>query len=183
MRDLRFFAPQGEPAGPGQDKYVWAYYNVTSTTEATRLLYGASPNFFTGDMIIDGVMHTSRATTYTFPTTGIHLVKWQPLSSGLSGGAFRQASQLRVCWLPKQATNIPSNYFYQITNFETLVCMSPTPPTLGNINYTFSSGRPLAIYVPYSADHSILNSYLASDWSRWSGIIRELEPDGTIPTT
>ena len=182
MRDLRFFAPQGEPAGPGQDKYVWAYYNVTSTTEATRLLYGASPNFFTGDMIIDGVIRTSRATTYTFPTTGIHLVKWRPLSSGLSGAAFRQVQGLVMCYLPKQVTDIPSNYFYQNSNLETLVCMSPTPPTFGNFNYTFTSGCPSIIYVPYSADHSILNAYkAATGWSSLASRIYELCADDSIP--
>ena len=59
---------------PGWDGCFWAYYDVNDTTNATQLL-GATTGL-TGPMIVDGEEQTL-ATTYTFSTTGTHLVKFR----------------------------------------------------------------------------------------------------------
>ena len=59
---------------PGSDGYNWCYFDVTDTTSPTKILNAT--NGVDTTMIVDGVP-TARATSYTFQTTGIHLVKFK----------------------------------------------------------------------------------------------------------
>lgn len=53
-----------------------------------------------------------------------------------------------------------------------------TPPTLANSNvFNGMSTNYYKIYVPYSADHSILEAYkTATNWSTYAAIMVEEEP-------
>lgn len=97
-------------------------------------------------------------------------------------------NQLTEVWLPSTLTNIGNLAFGSPTGYgnfdlEFIVCKATTPPTLAtnafqNTNSTFK------IYVPYSSDHSVLNSYkAATNWSAYESRIYELNQDETIPTT
>lgn len=107
-------------------------------------------------------------------------------ASAQNNGVFGR-NQLTEVWLPSTLTNIGNLAFGSPTgygNFDlaTVVCKATTPPTLAanafqNTNSTFS------VYVPYSADHSVLNSYkAATNWSAHASRIFELNEDGSIPT-
>ena len=96
-------------------------------------------------------------------------------------------NQLTEVWLPSTLTNIGNLAFGSPTGYgnfdlEFIVCKATTPPTLAtnafqNTNSTFK------IYVPYSSDHSVLNSYkAATNWSAHESRIFELNEDGSIPT-
>lgn len=101
MRDLRFFSPQKE-IEPATDGLVWAYYDVTSTEAATKVINntdGIQGNY----MYVDGVRVT-KATTYPFTTTGRHLVKF-PYNTGVG------ASVNVIAYTP----NLVEIYFPAIT--------------------------------------------------------------------
>lgn len=63
----------------------------------------------------------------------------------------------------------------------TIVVRATTPPTAQNAVRGLQTDY--KIYVPYSADHSVLDAYkTASGWSDAASRTYELNPDGTIPT-
>ena len=62
-----------------------------------------------------------------------------------------------------------------------VVCYALTPPNLGG-STVFNNAANVNIFVPYSADHSVLDAYkLATNWSAYASKIRELNEDGTTP--
>ncbi len=74
-------------------------------------------------------------------------------------------------------TSIGTLLFGTSVTIQTFVCRATTPPT-----FTKFYIKPEKIYVPYSSDHSVLNSYkAATNWIDWEDIIYELNDDGTIP--
>ena len=79
---------------PGWDGCFWAYYDINDTTNATQLL-GSTVGLI-GPMIIDGEEQTL-ATTYTFSTTGMHLVKFRynsTLNKTFSNGNIKRLTEL-----------------------------------------------------------------------------------------
>ena len=73
---------------PGEDEYFWCYYDITTTSSATRIL--GNTTAITGNMIVDGE-EKMLATSYTFPTTGRHLVKFK-YSGGTLNKTFSNTS-------------------------------------------------------------------------------------------
>lgn len=82
--------------------------------------------------------------------------------------------------LPDSVASIASGAFMS-TTISSLVLLSTTPPTI-NDKYNVG-GHYFRKYVPYSADHSILNAYKSANvWDQIPDYIFELNPDGTIPS-
>lgn len=82
---------------PAADGKIWAYYNVTTTESATTLI-GATTGIG-GTMNVDGV-NVTRATSYTFSTIGIHLVKFTPTTTYIGRGVFRNIARIVELYLP-----------------------------------------------------------------------------------
>ena len=84
------------------------------------------------------------------------------------------SESVRKIIIPSKVTEIQNYAFNSMKQMQTLVMRPTTPPTLGT--GVFSGTNPaLVIYVPYSADHSVLNSYkTASGWSDYASQIVEL---------
>lgn len=81
-------------------------------------------------------------------------------------------------WLPSTTTNITSLAFKNNSNLTKLHIEATIVPTLGNANAFYNaSNQPLSnlvIYVPYSADHSVLTAYqTATNWSTFANKIVE----------
>lgn len=69
---------------------------------------------------------------------------------------------------------ISGNNTRQLDRF---ICRAQTPPTFNKLYK-----NPKAVYVPYSADHSILDTYKnATNWSSYATFMHELNEDGSIP--
>ena len=99
-------------------------------------------------------------------------------------GFARECSMLTEVTLPATITQVGRLQFPYCPNLRKFVCLATTPPTdagyLFEPNGVYPSG--LTIYVPYSADHSILNAYkTTSHWDAFASIMEELNPDGTVP--
>lgn len=94
---------------------------------------------------------------------------------------FQGCPNLTEVWLPKTIINIERFSFYQCPSLVSLVVLATTPPSLYNAT-AIGGAANRKIYVPYSSDHSILDSYKAApSWSNLENAILELNPDGTVP--
>ena len=74
---------------------------------------------------------------------------------------------------------------------QTIIMRNTTPPSLGNNQVfmrdngigSFYINTGMKIYVPYSADQSILNAYKTkTNWTTYANYIFELDENGNIPT-
>lgn len=93
---------------------------------------------------------------------------------------FRRCSNLVRLELPSTITSIDTLALAEISHL-TIIIKAQIPPTLASNVWNITTID--AIYVPYSADHSILDAYkVAQTWSDNASVIHELNPDGTIPT-
>jgi len=82
--------------------------------------------------------------------------------------------------IPATVTSIGEMAFRGLTNIREAVVLATTPPTIGQ--YLVFGNASYKIYVPYSSDHSILDSYkTAQNWSVYESRIFELNPDGSVP--
>lgn len=89
----------------------------------------------------------------------------------LYGGFFREAGFINKLVIPSSVTTI-SDYAMTNSSIKELHLKPTTPPTVAN-----TRGLPNnygTIYVPYSADHSILNAYqTATNWTGLASIMQE----------
>lgn len=101
-------------------------------------------------------------------------------NSSITG--YGAASNFREVWIESpNLTSIGTYFCRNMQNLERVVVNVPAPPTLGT-NPFDTTNNTFKIYVPYSADHSILDAYkTASRWSTYASRMYELNQDGTIP--
>ena len=96
-------------------------YNVTSTTEATKLLYSGLTLSEIASMEIDGVNATV-ATGYTFTTTGEHTVKYTfKDNTAIRDSAFWTCYSLTSVTIPSCVINIGSYAFRSCTGLTSIV--------------------------------------------------------------
>ena len=161
---------------PAMDGKIWVYYDVITNTDTTKILYSASPSNLTNTMLVDGVSE-SITNWYQFPTTGEHLVQFTLASGATSiiASQFRNIPRARKIFIPDSIISLANYCLYQ-TSWDYVVFRSTTPATLGALPMYGS----FKIYVPYSSDHSVLQSYKTA-WSSYQGRIYELNADGSVP--
>ena len=100
--------------------------------------------------------------------------------------AFQYCKPSENIVIPSSVTSIGNGAFQnhisgQSYRFNFIVL--PTTPPSGVSNTSFTTNPQNKIYVPYSADHSILDSYkAASGWSSYANSIYELDENGEIPS-
>jgi len=87
---------------------VTAKFNVTDTTNPTKIAYGTS-NF--SEIEIDDVVQPSVVTAYTFSTTGEHTVKYVLRGTQIAHQAFSQCSGITSCTIGNGVTSISSSAF------------------------------------------------------------------------
>ena len=131
---------------------VVARFNVTDTSNATNIMYDGSIIQFS-EIEIDGVVQPSVISSYTFSTTGEHIVKYTLTNTLLGVGAFKECNNLtsvnipdgvtkigtnalRDCTslasvtIPNSVTEIASNAFNGCSNLTSIVCNATTAPTI-----------------------------------------------------
>ena len=108
-------------------------YNVTSTTEATKLLYTGLTLSNIASMEVDGV-NTTVATGYTFTTTGEHTVKFTfKDNTTISDFAFFNCTGLTSATIPSCVINIGDRAFYNTPWYKSY--SADTANQYGNIIY------------------------------------------------
>lgn len=98
--------------------HIVCVYNVTSTSEATKLLQS---NLNITYQIIDGVRQDTVQTTYTFDTLGEHIVKYKKNETVLSETLFYMCPNLVSVVIPETITRISGSLFYSSTNLTNVV--------------------------------------------------------------
>lgn len=88
--------------------------------------------------------------------------------------AFSQLRTLTSVTVPSSVTSIGSNVFAECRGLGAIHFKRTTPPTLGSTNAFTNVPSDCVFYVPYSADHSVLNAYkTASNWSTYASRMQE----------
>ena len=114
--------PEGWEVVPPETKII-ATFNVTDTSSATNIMYDGSIIQFS-EIEIDGVVQPSVISSYTFSTTGEHIVKYTLTNTLLGVGAFKECDKLTSITIPNIVTSIGSNAFHS--------CDGLTSVTIGN---------------------------------------------------
>lgn len=98
----------------------------------------------------------------------------------INSGTFYYCYSLTSITIPSGVTSIDTNAFNNCRGIATYYFKPTTPPALTNTNTFSNIPSDCVIYVPYSADHSILNAYqTASIWSNYASYMQEEQ----APTT
>lgn len=91
----------------------------------------------------------------------------------LSSSAFYNCRSIQHLVIPSSVTSIGNSCFWNCYSMVTVELKSSTPPTLES--NSFNTNYLTKIYVPYSADHSVLAAYqAATNWSTYASIMEEL---------
>lgn len=92
----------------------------------------------------------------------------------IASQAFRSCYSLTRMTIPASITSIGQTAFQSCCGIKEYHFLRTTPPTLSNTNAFSSIVSDCVMYVPYSADHSILNAYkTASNWSTYASRMQE----------
>lgn len=118
---------------------------------------------------------------YCFYQSGITSLVFPAITSMHS---LYGAMSLRYLDLPASFASCSHGFLRNAPSIETIIVRNTTPPALnGDNNFNEAATTTMKIYVPYSADHSVLAAYQsASVWGSYASRIFELNPDGTIPS-
>jgi len=107
----------------------------------------------------------------------VDISDWDMSSQTEANQVFQECGRIvSVGSVPDTIPTVGSNFFNGARNMLEFHFAKTTPPTLSSTNafsnMTDAGGK--KIYVPYSADHSILNAYkTASNWSTYASYIYE----------
>ncbi len=100
----------------------------------------------------------------------------------LKSHVFYNNNTITSVTIPSSVTSIGTRAFSGCAALVTLVTKATNPPSLTTTSLTGTNTN-LKIYVPYSADHSILDAYkAATNWSSYASKMYELDENGNIPT-
>lgn len=92
----------------------------------------------------------------------------------ISTNMFYMCSAVKSVIIPSSITAIGSYAFSGCSLLETVHVLPITPPTLNNGSVFNNNAEGRVIYVPYSADHSILAAYQsAANWSNYASEMQE----------
>jgi hypothetical protein len=87
------------------------------------------------------------------------------------GNAFKNCTALTEITIPASVGKINTEAFYGCIMLSAVYCKSATPPTLGTDVFK-NNASDRKIYVPATADDSVLNAYKAA-WSAYATSIEE----------
>ena len=94
--------------------------------------------------------------------------------TSIGNSAFTYGYSLASITIPSSVTSIGTQAFYNCYGIAEYHFQRTTPPTLSNANTFTGIVSDCIMYVPYSADHSVLNAYkTASNWSNYASYMQE----------
>ena len=169
--------------------HIVCKYNVTSTSEATKLLNSSTGITY---QIINDVKQDTVQSTYTFDTLGEHTVKYKFDGTSIGKYAFFMCSGLTSVTIPNSVTKIGTQAIYRCSSLTSvtignsvtsigieafwgctiltsITIQATTPPSLGSNTLDNTNNCP--IYVPAES----VDAYkTATNWSRLSDRIQPI---------
>ena len=135
---------------------IVAKFNVTNTTSPIYLFN--NPNLLE-EIEIDGVVQPSINTSYTFPTTGIHTVKYTLVdgTTNIDNATFAGREQMISITIPNTVTTIGSNAFGGCYNLKKITIPN-TVTTIGTSAFAACYNLE-SIYIPSSVTSIASNAF------------------------
>lgn len=94
--------------------------------------------------------------------------------TSIGNSAFGSCYAIRSITIPSSVTSIGTSCFSSCYSMQEYHFKSTTPPTITSTNVFQYSPSSAIMYVPYSADHSVLNAYkTANYWSTYASQMQE----------
>lgn len=107
----------------------------------------------------------------------LDIANWNMSAVTNTSQAFQRTRFVELT-VPASLTVLSANTFSDVNQHLVYHFLGTTPPAMANTNVFGSYHPQIVIYVPYSADHSVLEAYkTATNWSTYAGYIEE-EPQG-----
>lgn len=128
--------------------HIVCVYNVTSTSEATKLLHYDTGLVY---QIIDGVKQDTVQMNYTFDTLGEHTVKYK-ISSDYLNLSFNSCTNLTSIIMPNNILQINSTYFCGDCSSLTNVKLSDNLNYINDNSFNGCSSL-LDITIPFGVDY------------------------------
>lgn len=111
-------------------------FNVTSTSEVTKLTFNATTAAQFSEMWIDDVKQNNVVVSYTFATTGEHVVKYKLVDpTTIDVNSFNQCSNITSVILPNTLTTIGDAAFYYCINLAS-IRIPNSVTTIGDYAFT-----------------------------------------------
>lgn len=134
---------------PSLETRIVAKYNVVTTSQATRLTYNSTTAAMFDGMYIDGHKLPSVVDSYTFSSTGVHIVKYVLADITTIGeNAFRECRQMTEITIPDSVTSLGNNAFRFCTSLVSIVFNS-TLISIG-AGCFYSASRLSTVVIPNS---------------------------------
>jgi hypothetical protein len=158
------------------------YYDLKFSNKINRIGTAAFKDCWDlcADVVIPGSISTIEEELF-YRCASLHSVTFEEGVENIGVNAFRfcaYMNYLETVILPKSVNYIHKLAFADCTHVGSYIILAINPPTLTSTN-AFTNAP---IYVPYSADHSIINAYKnANIWSAMANRIFELDENGNIP--
>lgn len=116
---------------PIKETRVVAKFNVTSTSNATSIMGSSATSQFS-EIEIDDIVQPSVVDSYTFDTTGEHIVKYTLSDlTNIGSSAFSNCSGLTSITIPNSVTSIGNYVFQNCTNLTNVII----PDSVTSIGY------------------------------------------------
>lgn len=121
------------------------------------------------------IIINGRGNSYMFSgCSSLEDIEFPNSVTSMSGSILRDCTSLRKLVVPSSVTSVSTYAFSGNTAMQEYHFKSTTPPTLSNTNAFTSIPSGCIIYVPYSADHSVLAAYQsATNWSTYASYMQE----------
>ena len=155
---------------------------VINTSQALRFI--SIPKTVTSYGLVDGAVHGLLMITYPpvsalpgrvcYQMQGLQKACIPGTYTAVASNYIRQCHTLASFTIPASVTSIAQHAFTEMSNIKEYHFLSTSPPALSASTSMFTLNTGTKIYVPYSADHSILAAYqTASNWSSFASYIQE----------
>lgn len=158
--------------------FYYCYVISDIVTPSTVTSLGTSP-FYSCRSVRNVVFPKGIASIPNNFTYGAYALSSITIPKGVTSigsSAFGNCFSLAKLVVPDTVTSIAAQAFASCYGMAEYHFKSTTPPSLANTNAFSNIQSDCKIYVPYSADHSILNAYkTATNWSTYASYMVEEE--------
>ena len=153
-----------------------AFYFCNSLTSVTipSGVTSIGSSVFRNCYVLTSVTVTSIGTYAFYNCYSLASITIQSGVTSIGSNTFYNCYSLASVTIPSGVTSIASNAFYNCYGMAEYHFQSTNPPTLSSTTAFTSISSDCIIYVPYSADHSVLNAYkTAQNWSDYASYMQE----------